>query len=247
MEPHLMSTSPKSRVRTSCATCPARKNSALKDLTDEELSLLDAAKTMQVVRKKQVLFKEGDPVDSIVCLLSGRVKLSKETKLGEEHLIQLAGEGDMLCSHALVGGEHQQTLTARALETTEVCRIEPERFIDLMEKSPNLLRGFLKKLAATVSDKENTIFSLSYGTVRERVARALLALDNRFGVKSEDGSLIDIRLTREEFACLAGTVLESAVRTLSEFKAKGYIATKGRTITVLKRERLERIAAGNES
>jgi CRP-like cAMP-binding protein len=57
------------------------------------------------------------------------------------------------------------------------------------------------------------------------------------------GVTIHLNLTREELASLAGTVLETAVRTLKEFKDDGLLAIDGRRITIVKPEELKRIAS----
>jgi hypothetical protein len=62
------------------------------------------------------------------------------------------------------------------------------------------------------------------------------------GVRVADGVLIDLDLTREEIAHLAGTVYESVIRMLTKFKNDGLIHLEGRKILIKDETLLARTA-----
>ena len=71
------------------------------------------------------------------------------------------------------------------------------------------------------------------------MAETLLILGEKYGEKAPDGTInIKTALKREDIATLAGTVLESAVRYLSEFKSDGFIEISGKEIKILKADKL---------
>ena len=51
-------------------------------------------------------------------------------------------------------------------------------------------------------------------------------------------------LSREDFADIIGAATESTIRLISEFKKKGFIAIKGKRITILDESELEKVAKG---
>ena len=64
-----------------------------------------------------------------------------------------------------------------------------------------------------------------------RIAALLLKLSNKVGIETSEGMLIDIRLTKQDMADMAGTTVETSIRTFSKFKRQGLVAyTDGKFI-----------------
>ncbi len=72
---------------------------------------------------------------------------------------------------------------------------------------------------------------LAYKPVRGRMAEALLFL-NKF-YKDENNPEGVINITREDLASFVGTVKETAIRMLKEFKDEGLIETEKSDIKLL--------------
>ena len=62
--------------------------------------------------------------------------------------------------------------------------------------------------------------------VERRIAHILLKLADRVGRAEPEGVLITIPLSRQDLADMAGTTLETAIRTISRFHAQGWVATR---------------------
>ena len=108
---------------------------------------------------------------------------------------------------------------------------------------PDIARKLLNKACHAMIDAENLAISRASMSVRERVALTLFELAQRFGGETPDGGVtIQLPLSRSDIAGLAGTVLESAVRQLSELKDEGVIELKGRSILVRNMGTLAHIA-----
>jgi len=78
--------------------------------------------------------------------------------------------------------------------------------------------------------------------VERRIARTLLKLAATTGSSNEDGIVIELPLTRQDIAEMAGTTVETATRTLSKFRKKGLIQTERGRVIILKPHQLVRIA-----
>jgi CRP/FNR family transcriptional regulator len=61
--------------------------------------------------------------------------------------------------------------------------------------------------------------------VERRVAHILIKLADRVGRKEEEGILITISLSRQDLAEMSGTTLETAIRTMSRFRAQKLLKT----------------------
>jgi len=76
-------------------------------------------------------------------------------------------------------------------------------------------------------------------SVKQRLAEALLYIHNSFGV-NKDG-ILNVVLSREDYASVVGTATESAIRVLSQFKKEGLISTTGKQIKIEDIEGLKRV------
>jgi CRP-like cAMP-binding protein len=74
--------------------------------------------------------------------------------------------------------------------------------------------------------------------VQERIAYQILLLADKFGAQTTQGLSLNLRLTRNELAQLAGTINESLSRHLTEFKNEGIIDLNGKEIIVKNRQAL---------
>jgi CRP-like cAMP-binding protein len=77
-------------------------------------------------------------------------------------------------------------------------------------------------------------------SVQERIAYQLSVLADKFGVTTANGISLNLRLTRNELAQLAGTINESLSRHLTEFKNEGLLELNGREIIIKDKEALKK-------
>jgi len=84
--------------------------------------------------------------------------------------------------------------------------------------------------------------SLAIERVEQRLARILLRLMKISGEPHERGTLISLPLTRQDLADMAGTTVETTIRTLSRMRREGIVDTMRGRILVLDPARLAHIA-----
>jgi CRP-like cAMP-binding protein len=96
-------------------------------------------------------------------------------------------------------------------------------------------------LSNNVTEKEERLLRLAYGTVRERTAEALIDLQENHSEPDSD----EIRISREDLASIVGTATESLIRTLSEFKTDGLIEIDGRKVKIINKVSLKKLAGKN--
>ena len=67
------------------------------------LRQIDGGKTILSVRKKQILFSQGDPADSVFYIQEGQVKLTVVSVQGKEAVVAVLEAGDFLGESCLAG------------------------------------------------------------------------------------------------------------------------------------------------
>ncbi len=211
------------------------------DEAGKAMELEDLAKDRKSrkLKKKEVLFHEGDFPHSLFFINSGRVKTSKMNEDGKELVTEILGTGEFLGFMPLLE-ELEYNETATAIEETEVAIIPKEDFITLIVGNRDVAYKFIQMLSNNVLEKETRLLRLAYGSVRERVAEALLTLRTRF--KDNDTNGMSFQISRDDLAGMVGTATESLIRTLSDFKEEKMIESKGRTITIINPEKLLKVS-----
>jgi CRP/FNR family transcriptional regulator len=87
---------------------------------------------------------------------------------------------------------------------------------------------------------------MAYQTVGQRLARKLIELGHRFGVKSVRGTIIQARLTQQELADMIGTTRETLAHTIGDFRQRGLLTTEKQRVVIRDAERLLGVARGDE-
>jgi CRP/FNR family transcriptional regulator, polysaccharide utilization system transcription regulator len=226
-----------SKPKHDCEHCESRVLGVFCALEGEALAEFSANKTVNKYKKGQIIFYEDNKPYGLYCMIDGRVKLYKTGIDGRQQILRISGPGDILGYRSLFADETYQA-TAEALEDSNICCIDKNVFFPVLAKDPNLSLEIIKKLAAELRSAEDLATSIAQRSVRERMAELLLILKETYGKDTKDGTLIDLKLSREEMAEMIGITQETAIRLLSEFKGDGLIAVKGRDITILKTEAL---------
>lgn len=224
-----------------CEQCIVRQFNSLKHLSKEELLRMSSCKTSKIIKKGEILFEEGEHINGVFCIKDGICKVSKMSENGKNQIVNIIKRGDLIGERSLISDE-VSNLNAVALHDMEVCFIPKSEIIKDLERNSNFTMDILKNMAATLKNADNLIVDMAQKSVKQRLAEALLNLQEKFGVTEED--TIDINLSREDIANIIGTATESVIRLLSDLKKKKIIIFKGKEISILEKKELEKIAHG---
>ena len=99
--------------------------------------------------------------------------------------------------------------------------------------------SMLEQFSNYMRNSDNILVDMAQKSVKQRLAMSLLYLHDNFG--TDDEGMLNLVLSREDFANIVGTATESAIRVLSEFKKLDYISTKGKQIKLVDIEALKRV------
>lgn len=227
-----------------CEECGSRDHSIFCSLAGTDLERLSMEKTCNMYRDGQFIFNEGNSAAGLYCLHTGKVKLYKLGGDGNEQIVRLVKESDILGYRSLISGEAYGA-SAVALEECIICFIPKKTFMDLLTTKGEIAKRVMELLSSDLKSAEDKLMGIAHKPVRERLAEVLFMLKEFFGTEEgikEDGQTINISLTREEIANIIGTATETAIRILSEFKKEGLIEINGKKIKMLQPEKLLRIA-----
>jgi CRP-like cAMP-binding protein len=218
-----------------CQKCRNSNKSLVRFCTTAEQSDVNNAKTCISYKRGEALFREGAMPLGIFCVSSGTVKIVKEASGGKEQIVRLANAGDTIGYRSLIMQQRYEA-SAIATEDSKVCLIPKEQFIALSANNRQFYDALMKLLCEDIENSQRKMAEIAYKPVRGRVAEALIILAQS---ASPHGI---INLTREDLASFVGTVKETVIRILSEFKTDNLIEIDKRTIRVLNLAALEKVS-----
>ena len=179
--------------------------------------------------KGETVFRAGEPAEAVWIVKTGRIHLMKFLADGKVSTTCVMRSGEPFCCLPALDRK-PYPVDAVAAEDSVVVRIPINAFHDAMGRS----RTFAQETLCLFCDRLRQVEHKScmiYESADARLAQVLLTLSKKFGST--------IPLTRQELAEIAGTTLETAIRTLGQFKQQGLIrSVRGRT-TILKPDGLQ--------
>lgn len=225
-----------------CRVCPHRESGVFGELSEPCLDSFCDLKLVQSYRKGQRIFYEGEPNLSVAVLCSGRALLSRSSEFGKRQILRLVKPCSLLEEKDLFLND-RRTATAEAIEDAVVCFVKRPAFLEFMQGNPSVAVRVGAQLARALEQAQVKLESFTGMDVRQRLAALLLQLADEHGRRDAAGRCIDVVLTREQLAEMAGTTVESAIRVISALRRNGTIAEARRHIVLVDEPRLRRLAA----
>jgi len=208
----------------------------LASLSPQEIAALADKAVEKRFAPGEVLFREGEDCRGLFLLGQGRVKIFKTSGTGREVMLAIEAAPSSVAEVPLFdGGPYPATVSAvddvTAYLITEqdfqhVCRLNPEVPVKVLAVVGHRLRQLVR-----------LVESVTFGSVRQRLARALL----EFGEQAHADAFA-LPVTHEELAFRLGTVREVVSRNLGRFQAEGLLRIDRRQISLLDRSGLDREA-----
>lgn len=192
----------------------------------EELYRFIKQQPIRTVKKKQVLYYEGDSPKGLYLLIKGCVKTTRFSPDGEEYVTGLYLSDDCFAIKSLLANE-PLTETAEAVIDSSFHLLSANSVFELSNRYPNISQCLTKMLFCAIHDKEEQLLGLAYHSASKRLAQVLIRLYQNFSPNSV------ISISRDELAALAGIASETVSRTLSDFKSQGLIKKNGGHIQIL--------------
>ena len=123
-------------------------------------------------------------------------------------------------------------VTAQAIGPSEAIGWDRETMLELITTFPQIAINLLGTVIERLDDIQSRYLELQTERVEQRVARALLRIMKQAGRRTDEGILIDFRLSRQDLADYTGTTLYTVSRTLSRWEKMGWVKSGRERILV---------------
>lgn len=203
----------------------------LSGLSEDELQRVLRDARRRSFTKGEVIFHEGDPGDTLHLISSGRVAVKVTTPLGEVATLLILGAGEFFGELALLHTDKSRTATVVAMEPTETRSILREEFDSLRKVNPQVTEMLVQILAEKVRRYSGHLLEALYVPADGRVLRQLVSLSEAYS--PSDSGPVEIPLTQQDLAGLAGTSRATVNRVLREEQERGTVKlSRSRTVVL---------------
>lgn len=168
-------------------------------------------------QRKQRAYRRGELIlleeDEVLHIEKGIFATTMIHQDGVEVLLGLSGKGQIIVAHP-----------------EDNCHIQIVAHTDaggLIESWHSAVQqpGFMMKLRTRLQQMEGWAAMQARPSLQQRVIRLLELLAEQFGVPSEQGTLIDVRITHTQLAAAVGATRTSITRVISELRAQERVST----------------------
>ena len=191
--------------------------------------------------------RQGEPATFLFVLIAGWVKVVTVSRDGDESVLALRGDGDVVGEFAGVMGGYR-TATMYALVDVEAVLIQHDRFSAFLDGCPPAAAAYRHVLIRRNRETAETLAAQAITSGAQRLARLLLELAIQHGRPLDPAAtgpevVITLPLTQEELADLAHVSRATATRALAGWRKRNIVQTGHRRIVIIDPDALRRVAA----
>lgn len=203
-------------------------------------AVLDQCERRQIA-KGQTVWRQGQPADCVAFLFSGKAMSSYQSRNGKTGTTGFWCAGDLLGA-ADLGGPTTRQMTVRCLDPCVIYTLSYERFDELVRRFPEVAQAIIRAMSVRLRWVSLLAVTLETQSAFERICTVLIALSERFGEPCEQGVLIDLTLTNEDLAAIAGVSRQFANTTLHDLRGRGLLISRKRSLIVADPAALEALS-----
>lgn len=202
-----------------------RGTNLLRSVPAEDLKAIAAVSRLRSFRRGQVVFSRNDPGDTVIVVVSGRVKVVVRSADGGELTLTVIPAGGLF-GELSVADNGPRSADAETLEECQLLLIPRETIQDLCARVPSVAQALTSSIAATLRRLTGEAADLVFLDLPRRVAKVLLSQP-----RGGDGT-IRLRMSQEELAHQVGGTRQSVNAALRGFERRGWLEVRDRAVVV---------------
>ncbi|MBI4058981.1 Crp/Fnr family transcriptional regulator [Candidatus Microgenomates bacterium] len=175
-------------------------------------------------KKGETILRAGDPPAGIYLLEKGYVRLYSLSAEGKELTLLIYQAGDVFPAALVLAGGGPSLYYSEALTPVELKRADKKQFIDFAYQNTAVFRIVSQQVNDRFRFALRRMEYLAFGDAYAKVASMILICAEKFGQKEGNKVVIQLPLTHQDIASLAGVTRETTSLELSKLEKKGLIS-----------------------
>jgi CRP/FNR family transcriptional regulator, cyclic AMP receptor protein len=193
------------------------------------LSKINGGRSISHFQKDQIVYRQGEPADSVFYIQSGKVKQTILSEHGKEAVVAVPGTGDFFGEGCLTG-QPLRLATVSAMTECVIMRIPKPEITRVIHEEPAFGELFIAHLLARNSRVEADLVDQLFNSSEKRLARILLLLAN-FGKEGKPEPVI-AKISQETLAEMIGTTRSRVNFFMNKFRELGFVDYNDQQIEV---------------
>ena len=212
-----------------------RETSLLRSVPEPDLKAAAAASRLRSFRRGQVVFTRSDPGDTVIVVVSGRVKVTVRSADGGELTLTIISPGGVFGDLSIADGG-PRSADAETLEESQLLLIPRETIQEICARVPPAAQALAHSVAAALRRLTEAASDLVFLDLPRRVARVLASQ------APDDDGVIRLKLRQEELAHQVGATRQSVNAAVRAFHKRGWLQIHDGAVIVTQASALDRFA-----
>ncbi len=208
-----------------------RNSPAFRELDEQSLLEISKLCVTRTFATGETVFRQGESGNSLVGLVAGKIRISVNSRSGQELNLNLIEPGEIVGEIAFIDGG-LRTATGTAVMPSQCITISRKPFFRLLDRRPQITRHLLTLLCERVRWTSQLVADSAFLSVPDRMVSRLLDLaqiDNGRQLTSE----AVVRLPQQELADYLGVSRQVVNGYLRDWQKKDQVRLSRGTITLL--------------
>ncbi|SHH14888.1 Crp/Fnr family transcriptional regulator [Clostridium grantii] len=202
----------------------------LENANEKTVEAIKSHSNLIKIKKGEKLFSERDELNKIYFVLKGKMTMFKSSSAGQKKVVYILDEGQII--NEVLFDAKFASINCEAFENSNLLGIDKDKLLELMEKdfllTQIILNMMSKKIRRLYRQLKNTVPK----RMDKKVAAKLWKLSRDYGVKTENGTMIDLNITITYLADMLGSPRETISRAINLLKNEGMISFNNKKIVV---------------
>jgi CRP/FNR family cyclic AMP-dependent transcriptional regulator len=218
------------------------KNLLLFEGIDEKtLELIKEKTYIKNLKKGESLFSEREKVDNIYIVLEGKVTMYRLSEKGQKRVIFILNKGEII--NEVIFDNITASINCEGFEDSEIMSIPKVNLFNIMQQNFKLTEVILCSMSKKIRRLYRQIKNTVPTKMDKRVAAKLWKLSKDYGVETQEGVLIDVKISITYLADMLGSSRETISRAIKELENLDMVKIKQRKF-IVNREKLSKYFKG---
>ena len=216
-----------STAATTISTTVLKSVPMFANFPEDQLRTLATLLSRRSAPRGSMIVAEGDAVDSLYVVVSGRLKVMMGEADGKEVILAIIGPGEFFGEMGLID-DGPRSASVVAIEPCELLVVTRRIFRKCLLENVEVAMAVLRVVVRRLREADRKIGSLAMLDVYGRVARLLLDMS-----EDVDGQrIVTKRLPKQDIAKMIGASREMVSMVMRDLEISGYFEVRGSTIVL---------------
>jgi CRP-like cAMP-binding protein len=208
-----------------------RRSQLFEQLTDTEIDAILAHTRVARYPEGDQIFAKGDPGNSMMAVLKGRVMISSPSRDGRQVVLTVMHDGDVFGEIALLDGK-ERTADATAMAECELLVVPRRSVMSLLERRPDVCIGLMHVLCERLRRTNEQVEDLAFLDLEARIAKVLVRLAEESANGQPPTKPVGVKISQRVLGELSGGSRESVNKHLQDWKRSGIITIEKGSIVI---------------